>query len=64
MIDLSSIDRVMFTGSPVVFQRTTAGHTGWCAMAYQQGLPVASRTITEDQVRQYMQKCEHYTSPR
>ncbi len=64
MIDLSTIDRVMFTGSSVVFQRTTTGHTGWCAMAYERGLPVASRTITEDQVQKYMQKCEHYTSSR
>jgi len=64
MTDLSTIDRVMFTGSSVVFQRTTTGHTGWCAMAYEQGLPVASRTITEDQVLEYMGRCEHYTSAR
>ena len=30
-------------------------------MAYEQGLPVASRTITEDQVLEYMGKRQHYT---
>jgi hypothetical protein len=62
MNDLSTIDRVVFPGSTVVFQRTTIGHTGWCAMAYEQGLPVASRTITEDQVREYMHKHDHFTT--
>ncbi len=58
---LADIDRVIFTGSTVVFQRTNASHTGWCAMAYEQGLPVASRTITEAQVLEYMQRREHTT---
>ena len=63
-MDINAIDRVIFTGSPVVFQRTTTGHTGWCAMAYEQGLPVASRTITEDQVLEYMQRRDHTTVAR
>lgn len=61
-MDLSAITRVSFPGSTVQFMRTTTGHTGWCAMAYEQGLPVASRTITEAQVVHYMQTREHYAS--
>jgi hypothetical protein len=63
-MNISEIDRVHFTGSTVVFQRTNASHTGWCAMAYEKGLPVASRTITEDQVLEYMEKHEHSTTLR
>jgi hypothetical protein len=61
MPDLQTIDRVIFQGSSVIFQRSNASHTGWCAMAYEQGLPVASRTITEAQVLEYMGKREHHT---
>ncbi len=64
MINLKAIDRVMFHGSDVVFQRSNISHTGWCAMAYAKGLPVASRTITEDQVREYMERCPHSTLAR
>jgi len=61
MTDLQHVERVIFPGSTVQFMRTTSSHTGWCAMAYEQGLPVASRTITEDQVLEYMAKRQHYT---
>lgn len=61
---IDTIDRVIFPGSTVVFQRSTIGGTGWCAMAYEQGLPVASRTITEAQVLEYMSKRDHHTIAR
>jgi len=60
-MDLQNVSRVQFPGSSVQFLRTTIGHTGWCAMAYEQGLPVASRTITEEQVLHYMQTRDHHT---
>lgn len=62
MNNLENVNRVHFEGSTVQFLRSTASHTGWCAMAYEQGLPVASRTITEDQVVDYMQRRKHWTS--
>lgn len=61
-MNLDKISRVQFPGSSVQFLRTTTGHTGWCAMAYENGLPIASRTITEAQVLQYMQAREHHAS--
>ena len=59
-MNLETISRIQFPGSSVQFLRTATGPTGWCAMAYQDGLPVASRTITEAEVLRYMQTRDHH----
>jgi hypothetical protein len=43
--------QIQLPGQSVTFERSADSPTGWCATAWQQGLPVARKQIPEDAVR-------------
>jgi len=54
----TTAQRISIAGSCVTFERSIDSPTGWCATAWEQGLPVARRpiTVTEDYLAEILSR--------
>ncbi|MEN9861008.1 MAG: hypothetical protein RLZZ515_1490 [Cyanobacteriota bacterium] len=50
METLNGISRVLFTGQPVTVERDSNSTTGWTATGWAQGLPVARKPISAEEL--------------
>lgn len=55
--------RINFPGSTVQIQRNESSPTGYVAVAWQQGLPVACQPISLDRINTLLDQHPHYLIP-
>jgi len=56
---LESIFSIHFTGQAVSAERSEDSPTGWCVTGWQQGLPVARKPISGDDLARLCQRFPH-----
>jgi hypothetical protein len=56
MTSLKGINRVLFTGQAVTVERDRNSATGWTATGWGQGLPVARKPITSEELGELLQR--------
>jgi hypothetical protein len=59
MTSLKGISRVLFTGQAVTVERDRNSTTGWTATGWEQGLPVARKPITAEELTALLARCPH-----
>lgn len=56
---LENILSVRFTGQAVSAERSDDSPTGWCVTGWQQGLPVARKPISGEELARLCQRFPH-----
>jgi hypothetical protein len=59
MATLKGVKRVLFTGQAVTVERDKNSVTGWTATGWEQGLPVARKPITAEELGALLARCSH-----
>ena len=58
-----SFNRVTFPGSRIEIQRNESSPTGYVAVAWEQGLPVACQPISLDRINALLDQHPHHLIP-
>jgi hypothetical protein len=56
MSAFKGVKRVLFTGQAVTVERDKNSTTGWTATGWEQGLPVARKPITAEELGELLQR--------